>query len=224
MNFNFINNGTTDQRAIDISNLLIAGFTGRDPVALEKHIQELEEVGIPRPATIPIFFHVGNNLLTQESAIQVSSTTASGEAEAVIFNIADEMWVGLGSDHTDRKLEATSIVLSKQVCPKPIGSSLWRFKDIETHWNELEIRSWRFDAGQRNLYQEGTLAGNLHPNELIELNQQRGGNFNSGSAMYCGTLSAMSPICFSEKFEVELYDPVLDRRLNHAYDVIALPD
>jgi hypothetical protein len=223
MNFNFINNGTTDQRTIDISNLVIAGFTGRDPVALEKHILELEQVGIPRPAITPIFFHVGSNLLTHESAIQVSSTTASGEAEAVVFNIADEKWVGLGSDHTDRKLEATSIVLSKQVCPKPISSSLWRLADVEAHWNELEMRSWLIDAGQRSLYQEGTLAGNLHPNELIKLNQQRGGSFNAGSAMYCGTLSAIGPICFSEKFEIELYDPVLDRRLNHAYDVIALP-
>jgi hypothetical protein len=144
--------------------------------------------------------------------------------EAVIINSADGRWVGLGSDHTDRKLEATSIVLSKQVCPKPVGSTLWRYADVVNHWDDIEMRSYRVDNGERSLYQEGSLAVNRHPAELIELYEQRGGQFKSGTAMFCGTLSAKSAISFSERFEIEMYDPVLDRRMSHAYNIIALPE
>jgi len=38
-----------------IDQLVIAGWTGRDPVARDKHIAELEALGIARPATTPIY-------------------------------------------------------------------------------------------------------------------------------------------------------------------------
>ena len=38
-----------------ISSCVIAGWTGRDAAALEKHIAELEELGVRRPASTPIF-------------------------------------------------------------------------------------------------------------------------------------------------------------------------
>ena len=131
--------------------------------------------------------------------------------------------MGLGSDHTDRKLEAVSVPLSKQVCPKPIARCLWPFADVEGHWDDLELRSYRFDDGERSLYQEGSLAVNMHPTELIELYEQRGNVFHTGTIMFCGTLAAKSEISFSERFEMEIYDPVLERRISHAYDITALP-
>ena len=224
MNFDVFDGAAATQKSADVTHVVIAGWTGRDKAALEHHIAELERAGIPRPEVTPIFYPVGHNLLTQEPEIQVSSTTSSGEVEAIILNMADGQWVGLGSDHTDRKLEATSVVLSKQVCPKPIGHSLWSYADVEDHWDALELRSYRFDAGERSLYQEGALAANRHPAELIELYEQRGARFQAGTAMFCGTFAAKSEISFSERFEMEMYDPVLDRRMSHAYNVVALPD
>ncbi len=223
MNFDFLDGETTAQRLADVAYLVIAGWTGRDKAALEMHIAELEQAGIPRPQVTPEFYHVGASLLTQEPEIQVSSTSSSGEVEAIILNAADGKWVGLGSDHTDRKLEATSVLFSKQVCPKPIGRSLWSFAEVEGHWDELELRSYRVDDGERSLYQEGSLAANRHPTELIELYEQRGNRFHTGTVMFCGTLPAKSEISFSAGFEIELYDPVLERRINHAYNTIALP-
>ena len=38
---------TLDLRAIH--RLIIAGWTGQDTAALEKHIRELEAIGVPRP-------------------------------------------------------------------------------------------------------------------------------------------------------------------------------
>ena len=38
-------------RSIGFSDLIIAGWTGRDPVARDHHIAELEAIGIARPAS-----------------------------------------------------------------------------------------------------------------------------------------------------------------------------
>jgi Protein of unknown function (DUF2848) len=38
-----------------IDQAVIAGWTGRDPVARDKHIAELAAIGIAPPATTPIF-------------------------------------------------------------------------------------------------------------------------------------------------------------------------
>jgi hypothetical protein len=49
------------ERAFSIRQAVIAGWTGRDPVALETHIRELEELGVTRPSATPIFYRVSAN-------------------------------------------------------------------------------------------------------------------------------------------------------------------
>ena len=46
-------NGSTRQD-VTIDHCVIAGWTGRDKAALEKHIKELEELGVKRPASTPM--------------------------------------------------------------------------------------------------------------------------------------------------------------------------
>ena len=41
--------------------------------------------------------------------------------------------------------------------------------------------------------------------------------------MFCGTLAAKGGIRPSKRFSFELFDPVLARRIVHAYDIIVLP-
>ena len=41
--------------------------------------------------------------------------------------------------------------------------------------------------------------------------------------MFCGTLGAKGGIRPAARFEMELEDPVLKRRMTHAYDVVDLP-
>ena len=48
--FNIEDRDGSIERAISIDTLVIAGWTGRDVDAMEKHIRELEELGIKRPA------------------------------------------------------------------------------------------------------------------------------------------------------------------------------
>ena len=56
---------TTTPLTLPIYQAVIAGWTGRDPVARDKHIAELEAIGIARPATTPIYYRVAARRLTR---------------------------------------------------------------------------------------------------------------------------------------------------------------
>src|SRR5262252_1741088 len=98
------------------AELVIAGWTGRDEIALRKHIRELEEIGVKPPKTTPIFYRVAANLFTHDHEIQVSGRDTSGEVEFVLIRSEQELCVAVGSDHTDRKAETVGVALSKQLC------------------------------------------------------------------------------------------------------------
>lgn len=204
---------------VAIDTLVIAGWTGRNHEALEKHIRELEELGVPRPKTTPIFYRVAASLLTVADDIQVSGENTSGEVEFVIFELADGPWVGLGSDHTDRKAETQGVTLSKQLCAKSVAGEVWRFADVRPHWDKLVLRSWAWIGGQRHPYQEGPVTTMREPEDLI----RRYGGLKPGAAMFCGTLAVKGGIRPADAFEMELEDPVLRRTIRHKYSIAALP-
>ena len=51
-----------------LRELVVAGWTGRDVAALEKHIRELEAIGVKRPKSTPIFYRVAASLLTTDDS------------------------------------------------------------------------------------------------------------------------------------------------------------
>jgi len=210
-----------DLRAVD--QLVIAGWTGRDTAALEAHIRELEAIGVKRPKSTPIFYRGSASLLTTADAIEVVGEHSSGEVEYVVFALGDGLWVGIGSDHTDRKLETIGVSLSKQVCAKPVGPLLWRLDDVVSHWDQLLLRAYVTVGDRRRLYQEGPVATMRPPAELIDL-YRGGGALALGTAMFCGTLAVHGGIAAAGSFEMELEDPVLGRTLTHRYLIKCLPD
>jgi Protein of unknown function (DUF2848) len=205
-----------------VKELVIAGWTGRDVAALEKHIHELEAIGVKRPKTTPIFYRVAASLLTSDNTIEVLGDQSSGEAECVVYSLDDGLFVGVGSDHTDRKAEAVGVSLSKQMCAKPVSRDVWRLEDVAAHWDKLVLRSYVSTEGRRRLYQEGSVAAMRPPTELFKL--YCGGLLPAGTAMVCGTLAVHGGITPSETFEMELEDPVLGRKITHSYRVKTLPD
>jgi Protein of unknown function (DUF2848) len=205
-----------------VRELVIAGWTGRDVAALEKHIRELEAIGVKRPKTTPIFYRVAASLLTSDNTIEVLGDQSSGETECVVYCRDDGLFVGLGSDHTDRKAEAVGVSLSKQMCAKPVSREVWRLEDVAAHWDRLILRSNVGTEGRRRLYQEGPVAAMRPPTELFKL--YCGGLLPVGTAMFCGTLAVHGGITPSETFEMELEDPVLGRKITHSYRVKTLPD
>ena len=64
---------------VQVADLVIAGWTGRDLEAMEEHMVELEAIGIARPKSAPIFYRVSEDLLTQDDTIRVVGEDSSGE-------------------------------------------------------------------------------------------------------------------------------------------------
>jgi len=205
-----------------IDQAVLAGWTGRDPVARDKHIAELEAIGIARPATTPIYYRVSARRLTLADSIEVCGNESSGEVEFVLIGWQGRTFVGLGSDHTDRKVESYSITVSKQMYDKPMASVLWELEDVIGHWDRMILRSFAVTAGKRELYQEGTLDAMLSVEELIKRGFE-GDRLPDGCVMFGGTFAAKGGIRPADRFEYELEDPVLKRSIRHAYDVITMP-
>jgi hypothetical protein len=212
----------TTPLTLPIDQAVIAGWTGRDPVARDKHIAELQAIGIAPPATTPIYYRVAARRLTTADSIEVSGDESSGEVEFVLIGWQGRIFVGVGSDHTDRKVETYSVTVSKQMCDKPVASALWDFDEVAGHWDQMILRSFAWIDGARVLYQEGTLDSMLPVAELIQRSFGDEG-LPDGCAMFGGTFAAKGGIRPASRFEFELEDPILKRSIRHAYDVIELP-
>jgi Protein of unknown function (DUF2848) len=203
--------------------LIVAGWTGRDEAALRHHIEELAAIGVPRPSSVPVFYRVSTANLTQARRVEVLGPATSGEAEPVIVSLGDGLWLGLGSDHTDRKAETMGIALSKQLCAKPLANVIWPFDEVAEHWDELVLRAFATIDGQHVTYQDGKLSAMRHPSDLMA---QIGtpGTLPPGTVMFCGTLGAIGGIRPAAAFEMVLEDPRIGRSMRHAYDVHGLPN
>ena len=208
---------------VDVETLVIAGWTGRNEEAVEEHIAELEAIGVARPPRVPCFYRVANLLLTTADAIQASGSDSSGEVEFVLYGSDDGMLVGLGSDHTDRKVETYSVTVSKQMCAKPVSAEVWRFDDVAPHWDQLVLRSWATIDGAREDYQEGAVSAMRSPGDLIGRYLDGGASLPPGTAMFCGTLAVKGGLRPADRCEMEIEDPVLGRVLRHGYDIQTMP-
>ena len=222
LTFNVEDKGGSTPLTLAINKAVMAGWTGRDPVARDKHIAELEAIGIARPASTPIYYRVSARRITTSDSIEVSGGDSSGEVEFVLIGWQGRIFVGCGSDHTDRKVEAYSVTVSKQMCDKPVASVLWELEDVIAHWDKMILRSWAVINGARVLYQEGTLDAMLPVKDLIDRGFG-GKGLPDGCAMFGGTFAAIGGIRPADRFEYELEDPVLKRSIRHAYDVTVLP-
>jgi hypothetical protein len=208
---------------IAVNDLVVAGWTGRDSATVEHHIAELQAIGVARPRTVPCFYRVGANLLSTEETLDVTGADGSGEVEFVLVSLPQGLYVGVGSDHTDRKVESYGVTVSKQMCPKPISRELWPFAEMKDHWDSLVLRSWITRDNQQMLYQEGVVTRMLAPEDLIARYTGGGATLPSGTAMFCGTMPLLAPIGTAAEFQMELEDPVLGRKLRHRYSTRELP-
>jgi hypothetical protein len=206
-----------------VRQLIIAGWTGRDRVAQEKHMAELELLGVRRPPATPVYYRVSSSRVTTSDSIEAIGNDSSGEVEFIMLQAGGSLWIGLGSDHTDRKVETYNITVSKQMCEKPVAREIWLFDELSDHWDSLVLRSWVVNRGNRRLYQEGSVSSMLHPRDLIAGYVGDRRSLDEGTAMFGGTLPAIGGIQPADRFDFELEDPLKKRRLTHGYDIRSLP-
>ena len=219
---------------VTITQAVVAGWTGRDPAAVEKHIRELEALGVKRPATTPIFYRVSALRLTTATEIEVVGPRSGGEVEFVLLQHGGRTWVGAGSDHTDREVETYRVTVSKQMCDKPLAPVFWAFDDVAPHWDRLMLRAYVIENGARKIYQEGSVAAMLKPLDLIGRCALGAGTptaavpdgrarLPENTLMFCGTHAVRGGIRPADRFDFELEDPVLGRTIRHGYAVQTLP-
>ncbi|WP_439560333.1 DUF2848 domain-containing protein [Roseinatronobacter sp.] len=216
----------TDQGALDIviTKLVVAGWTGRDALAVQHHIDELAALGVPAPSAVPLYYQVGPELLTQAATITALGPDTSGEVEPFVVADADgTLWLGLASDHTDRALEALSVAKSKQMCMKPVAPQLWRLDSVTPYLDDLVLHSDIRETGASDWvsYQRGPLAAIRPLPALIAALPD--GRLAPGAALLCGTLPALGGIRPAAGFRMSLHDPVTGRRIVHRYGVTELP-
>ena len=205
-----------------VTELVIAGWTGRDAHKLQEHIDELAALGIAPPATVPCYYRAGIETLTQAPIVDVLGQDSSGEGEWILLETPQGRFIGCGSDHTDRKVEAYSIPVSKQMCPKPISSALWRWEEVAPHWDQLEIHSEIREGSTWVTYQHGLVAAMRHPEDLLERARALGVPTGGGMLMFGGTLAVHGGIRPAADFRVTLHDPVMGRSLSHGYTARSL--
>ena len=128
------------------------------------------------------------------------------------------IYIGIGSDHTDRELERDSVPKAKQVCPKPIGRELWVYEEVKEHWDEIKVMSYQQVDGKEVAYQDGTLADILPVEKILEELKERVGDIEQ-SVIFSGTVPLLGDFVYGEKFKCMLVDEVLDRKLALEYNV-----
>jgi hypothetical protein len=206
---------------VPLHQAVIAGWTGRDRYAVQVHIDELAALGVRRPTSVPVFYRTSATRVTTANCIEVLGEKSSGEVEFVLLQYQGVLWLGAGSDHTDRDVEIYSVDVSKQMCEKPVGILWWKFAEVEQHWDSLFLRS--YIGSDRVLYQEGSVSSILDPAELINHCTKGNTSLPESTVMFCGTLPAIGGVRPSPYFAFELEDPVLRRSIQHEYRVKALP-
>jgi hypothetical protein len=211
--------GTSAPIDVAFDEVILVGYTGRDRAAVLDHIRELETLGVAPPERVPAIYTVAADLITTAARLAVRTPETSGEAEFFILHSPLGLLVGAGSDHTDRKHEAIDVAASKALCGKVISRQVWRLSALAAHWDALELRAWTTDSAGRHLYQSGRLDALLGvPDLLAEVDAA--GIAAAHKLIFGGTLPTIGGFRFGQRFEVELRDPVLDRTLRCAYDVV----
>ncbi|HSD66139.1 MAG TPA: DUF2848 family protein [Vicinamibacteria bacterium] len=206
-----------------VQRVVCGGYSSRDQAEVERHVKELESVGIPPPKEIPIFFSVGAYLATVADVIEVQGPFTSGEVEFVLLFGPGGPWVTVGSDQTDRFFERYSVPASKQLCPKVVAGTVWPLAEVEPHWDELVLRSWVRSGRKRRLYQEAALASLQRPAELLPGVRRHAGRELSGIVFFSGTVPTVDgQLIYGDAYELELDDPRLGRKLRTRYAVRVL--
>jgi hypothetical protein len=215
-------NGAETVVEVNVTDVVIGGWTGRDQAAVQHHIDELAEIGVPAPSKTPLFYRVAAELLTQSAYIQTVGNDGSGEVEAVLVGTSSGTLVAVGSDHTDRKAESWSVALSKQLCCKPISSQAWRLKEVLAVWDNIRLQSAQEQDGATVDYQDGTLSACRRPEEMIKL-FTGAEDLPEGTVLFLGTIPVIGQIKGGDAFAMRLFDPAHDRSIGHAYRVEPLP-
>jgi hypothetical protein len=191
--------------ALSAPALLVIGYAGRNEASVRKHIEELAAIGIPPPPHVPMVYDLAPDLLTIGTHMPAPGPRTSGEVEPVLVRAAGTWHLALGSDHTDRDLEASDVRNSKAACPKPVAPTVILLDvdpvsgGLDAAWDAVDVTSSIDDVA----YQCGTLAELRMPSDLISRATQQ--NPAGDVVIFCGTVPLLEgAFRYGEKFSATM--------------------
>lgn len=206
---------------VEPSIVALAAFTGRDQVSVKAHLDELSQLGVEVPKVCPVVYAVTTDRVTTASVIEVLHTETSGELEFAIILKNGQRYIGVASDHTDRRNEKLSIGIAKQLVQRVISREVWCFEDVADHWDQLVLKSYVMDNGYRRLYQSSTAGHILPVDAIIACVAQQSRKPLDEAIIFSGTVPLIDGVtCYAPRFEAELSDPQTGRTLSARYDVV----
>lgn len=197
---------------VDIRYALNGGYAGRDVAQAQHHIDELAELGIPGPTSIPTLYPLSSTLAVRADHVQVPHGRTSGEAEWALLvpqdaSSPDDYLVTAACDHTDRALEVHGVAWSKQSAPDFLGDLAWRWGDVRDSFDSFTLRAWVTNGDVEELIQDGSPALLLSPDYWIGRIGEAG-LLRPGTVVMSGTIPMLPGIDqFADAWRVELAAP-----------------
>lgn len=205
-----------------VHRLYLGGWAGRSRQDVQHHIDELVKLGIPAPSEVPILMPMPRHLVTTDSWLEVRDGATSGEVEYVLLFDGAQLWVGVGSDHTDRAMERVDIAKSKQLYPNVIAAAVWPYDEVQEHWDSLELSCWVETQGRLELYQQDRLAALRSADTWLATLRERK-LLAPGTVLFSGSLATLGGnLVYGDAYRFRLSDPVLGRSLEQSYRVLPL--
>lgn len=217
MNFTILTKTGKKELSVDLKNLMVVGFSGKDINKTMEHIKELEKAGVKCPREVPVPYQCDPQIVTRKDTIEVIGDKTSGEAEYLILFHDGKFYIGIGSDHTDRALEAISIHKSKQLCLKPCSVEFWDYEEVKDHLASLRIVSTQIVDGETVEYQNG-VAGDMLPFDAL-LEKVQAEVPLEDCLIYTGTVPLLHGFKYGSVFSCALVDDVLKRKLELSYRI-----
>ena len=206
------------RRSFGVKRMYNLGSATRDAALAAQHQEEVAREGVQIAYHVPAprIYPIDTFALTTEDAIGVQGPRSSGEVEIVLVQ-AERLYVGVGSDHTERDLERASIVWAKQASPNILAPTLWDFEEIAGHWDQCVMRS----SVDGRLYQDVGVSAFLSPPDILRILRERVPQLPARDfVVFCSTIVALNKeFGFGDLWQFEMQDPVLKRSISHSYRV-----
>lgn len=201
------------------------GWAGRNKEEVRKHAEELAEHGIRGPKNMPEHFLISPNMITHDPEIVCVGEKTCGEIEFFFFRREGVIYVGVGSEHTDRALEAVDMIKSKAVCHKPMSRQIWKYEDVVDHWDDIQLTAWQVnEEGKKVLYQDSPCGSLLKLEELLKRAEEIYGRKDLDDIIiWSGTIPAVDGLVYGSWFGGEMHDKKLGRKLAFEYSVRTVP-
>ena len=204
------------RNSFQVARMYNLGSATRDAAVAVDHQEEVARAGVRIALHVPAprIYPIDTFALTTGNAVGVHGPRTSGEVEIVLV-VSDRLYVGVGSDHTDRDLERASIVWSKQINPNVLAPTLWDFEEIADHWDQCVMRS----TVDGRPYQDVSVSAFLSPPDILRILRQRVPGLPARDfVVFCSTIVALDKeLGFGERWQFEMEDPVLQRKISHTY-------